>query len=524
MTNDFNNYYQYDSCIARGICSINPRTSSLMEVIVLYLKTASYYALKLKECGKEDLSIRNLILNTISVMVSNPEFSEKDFEKITLGFNEELPRIIKSYTEFAKQENKMPDFLKTDLNWKEPKSIIESLRLGEKEFLNKIKTTPQKLLDMYKILFVLAKSICINILYTESYEKKATGGYEIVLQILDKLKETECDEEEIKNFIIIAAQKDKELMNNLHSVQIKRYGNQRENKVSYTTEKGKGILVAGANIRELEYILDSLQNNNIDVYTHDDMIVAHTFPYFDKYKNLKGQFGQGIENCLLDFSTFPGPIILTKHSLYNVENLYRGLLYTTDFAYSKGVISLKDGNLEPVINSALKSKGFKSGKVCEDGVIGYDCEKIKQKIRDKLSDKKYTNVIVIGLTGYSANQKEYCETLLKIVPDNIFVISLPCCEEKTNVITLNTVSDSYAINFITEFLYDNIDIPASVIFPQCDRHTISQMITISEYKNFKIFLGKCTPIMLNPTLINTLSDLFKIEEISTPKKDLEKMI
>ena len=45
----YNEDYQYDSCVSRGICSVNPRTSSLQEILVLYLRLSSYYALKLYE-------------------------------------------------------------------------------------------------------------------------------------------------------------------------------------------------------------------------------------------------------------------------------------------------------------------------------------------------------------------------------------------------------------------------------------------------------------------------------------------
>lgn len=46
----------------------------------MYLKLTAYYALKLYENGGSDEKARNIIMNTISVMVSNFEFSEKDFE------------------------------------------------------------------------------------------------------------------------------------------------------------------------------------------------------------------------------------------------------------------------------------------------------------------------------------------------------------------------------------------------------------------------------------------------------------
>ena len=87
MMNEKFEDYQYDSCISRGICSVNPRTSSLQEVLILYLKIAAHYALKQYENNIQNKDLKSLILNTISIMVSNSDFSESDFESITAVFN-----------------------------------------------------------------------------------------------------------------------------------------------------------------------------------------------------------------------------------------------------------------------------------------------------------------------------------------------------------------------------------------------------------------------------------------------------
>ena len=76
MIYNYNDDYQYDSCVSQGVCSVNPRTSSLQEVLILYLKLASYYALKLYENVSQDEEDRLQILNTISILVSNFEISK----------------------------------------------------------------------------------------------------------------------------------------------------------------------------------------------------------------------------------------------------------------------------------------------------------------------------------------------------------------------------------------------------------------------------------------------------------------
>ena len=85
MINNYNDDYQYDSCISRGICSTNPRTSSLQEVLVLYLKLSSHYAFKLYEHGVLDEKILDKVNPTIN---SNVKFSTDNFVKISIADGE----------------------------------------------------------------------------------------------------------------------------------------------------------------------------------------------------------------------------------------------------------------------------------------------------------------------------------------------------------------------------------------------------------------------------------------------------
>ena len=57
-----------------------------------------------------------------------------------------------------------------------------------------------------------------------------------------------------------------------------------------------------------------------------------------------------------------------------------------------------------------------------------------------------------------------------------------------------------------------------------DRQTISKMIYLSAKNKADIYVGKCTPITLNPNLINTLTKVFGIKGLTSPKNDLEKFL
>ncbi len=524
MENNFSEDYQYNSCTSRGICSINPRISSLQEILVLYLKQTAYYMLKLQDKSYKNDAIKNLILNTLSVMVSNTSFSEIDFEMITNHFNKLLPEIIQKYEDICAKDGIEPEHIKTVLEYNTENDIIKSIRIGEAEFRKIINKIPKQIYSMYKLMFVIAKSICTNVQDLETFGEDSEEGYTTILIILNQLNSENTTTNEIKNILNKIAEVNHNLMKKLRETQIKRYGKQQENNVSYTTTPGKAILVVGSNIRELEIISEALKDTNIDIYTHDEMMLAHTFPFFQKYNNLKGQFGKGIENCLLDFATFPGPIIITRHSLYNIENLYRGRLFSTDPANTRGVIPIRENNFEEVIKSAEDSKGFKSGKTCRNEIIGFEYEKIAEKIKSEIDSDQYSQVFVIGLGGYTQEQQNYIKKLIEKTPDNILIISLSYYIEKDNVICLNACFDTYAVTYIAEYISSISDIKITIFFPTCDRHTISKMIYFTSKNIARVFVGACIPIIVNPNLITTLNKIYGIESFSTVKNDLNKIL
>ena len=359
--------YQYDSCISRGICSINPRISALQTIIVLYLRLFAKYSNNLNV----EKSVQDFILNTISITNNNPEFNENSFLFAIEHFKRYLPQMMAKYLEKNPEDDMKLEHEKALELFRETSDIISAIKFGEKILNLAIENIPTQIRDLYNLMLVISKSISINLLDLESFEKENTEAFSTILNLLNRINLEEKNLKTLKAEIFRAAKIDVDLMRSIRESQEERYGKQGIAEVSYTTTPNKAVLVVGSNIRELETVLESLKDENIDVYTHDDMMLAHTFPKFSDYSRLKGQFGFGLESCLLDFATFPGPIILTKHSLHNIENFYRGRLFTTDYSTSpKGIIKIENNDFSEVIKSAEQAKGFKTGKQCESVIIG----------------------------------------------------------------------------------------------------------------------------------------------------------
>ena len=524
----FYNYhedYQYDSCISKGICSINPRTSSLREVLVMYLKQLAFYTLRLKHLGVKNSATEDIILNTLSGLMSNLESGNKQFYQTLINLKTIIIESIETYNRICEEKNIPPKTVKSNIQLEKKDEIADLIRLGEKEFSKKLKSLSEEKRNIYEIIFLILKSICINLVELKSYGIEDSCGYSEILYLLNTINFPELSKRILLKKINIAVKIDYNLTEKIHKIREERFGKQTEAEVSYTTVPNKAILVAGTNIQELKNVLDATKDTNLDVYTHGEMIVAYTYPKFREYKNLKGQFGKGIEQCLLDFATFPGAILIAKHSLENIEYLYRGRLFTTDNFVPQGVIQIKDNNFSQLINSAQLARGFKRGKEMPSVKIGCSQEELETKLSDfinKIND--YERVIILGTDAYAAEQLKYYDSLVKFADNKTCIISLSRFYNKPDFININSSPDFYMVYRVWDIIKDTVKskgIKVSLFLAKCDKHTISNIINLKRLGINNIFLSRCTPIMLNPTLTNTLNTLYGIHPTKNAKEDIK---
>lgn len=70
-----------------------------------------------------------------------------------------------------------------------------------------------------------------------------------------------------------------------------RYGTPEPTEVSMTPEEGKCLLVSGHDMKDLHAVLEQTEGTGVNVYTHGEMLPAHSYPGLKKFKHLKGNYG-----------------------------------------------------------------------------------------------------------------------------------------------------------------------------------------------------------------------------------------
>jgi len=530
------NYYkdipsEYSDFLEKGNCFKSPALSALQEVILLQLKELAFYLLELKQLGAHNEKIKENILDALSGIVTDVEYSEEQYRNVNTVLYENLSQAKIVYRELCKKDNVPPRVFKTYLKITKKISLVDAIKKGEKFIIKRNLLLDPEQKRLFEILFFLLKSICIKMFELKNLGKDYEEAYFAILSMLTAMTLPRLSEEEEKKSVEKYIGIYYALVNKVYSSQVEIYGEESPVKVSLSTRPGKAILVAGCDFKELELVLNASEGKNIDVYTHGvEMLMAHAFPKFREYKHLVGHFGRGVDTCLIDFANFPGPVLITRHSQHKTQNIYRAMIFTTDVIPPRGAAKIVNDNFEPLIEAALKSKGF--SKATERGTIkaGYEEKEISKKIRevlDQVEGDKLKQICFFGLLNEQTEQSPYFERLFELMPKDSFIFSLSYKYSGENIYHVDSFYDySLIFKILTEIKerkpLETIEV--TVFITKCDKYTIANILTLKQMGVKKIYMCKCSPMLVSPALINAIKSFFGVEEFVDPLLMLEKVL
>lgn len=530
------NYYkaepcEYDEIFSKGAYSINPSSSSLQEVILIYLKELAYYILHLQELGAHNEVIKENIIEAILGIITNVDYNQYYFQEIIITLSQDLSQAKALYAGLCAKNNQKPEFLKSYFKHGKIFNIADIIRKGEMYFIKKNTSYTFDQKNLFDLMLFLIKNICIRITKIRSYNKPYEKAYNSILILLNAMNLDDLSIAEAKSIIENASLEYHQLMKELCDAQEEAHGKRESVYISFAPRNGKAILVSGIDMTQLEAVLKATKDRGIDVYTHGlAMLMAHTLANFRKYPNLVGHFGKGSESSLFDFVAFPGAILTTRYLFQKVDYLYRGRLFTTDSHAPKGIIKIKNGDYEPLIQAALASKGFTKKQQKLILKVGFKQKEIEKKVKEiinKMEKNEIRHLYIIGLLKLENGYKEYFTKFMNLMPKDCYALSLAYDQNEENVLHIDSFYDYLVIYKILEQINEKIplnQLKISMFITRCDQYTISNVINFINLGIKDIYLCKCIPTLINPALSLTMRKTFGINEFSTPEEDIARTL
>lgn len=529
--NKFFNYYN-SLCVGANspnVFSFDPYFVAIKEMLVAELRQIVFYIEKLKELDIDMSVYRDKVIEFISVLIVNLDFKRESFFVIVSDLYENKTKLHEMYNSICKEKNIQPQKLDVEtVSLSDKNSIIKALNEYEKNVSVGENSLSVNKKVLYQIMVNLVLNACNCLIDLKNYNYDYIEAKEQVLKLFNVSNFPSSDDKQWIKIIKDFSKCNYSIMKKLQEKIVENFGPIEKSIVPFAIKKGKAILVSGYNYSDLEKILNCAGEYDINVYTHHEMINAFKYKKLKNHPNLAGHFQRSSNNFSLDFSSFSGPIYISRNSMPKID-VIRGQIYTSAKYPSYGIAKIENNDFTPLINYALNSKGFDEDNVINTLDIGYNEAEINLKT-DKIiklyNDKKITHITFICQFDKFTIANEYIDKFLRELPENFYAITFAPNECQKNVWKVNSFYDVSLTYKILERLISQIDKPSeniSIFLMDCNSNTLSHIFNLIHLGIEKIFLGACCPNILNPILIEGLEKMFSVSELTVPQKDIQKV-
>lgn len=522
-------------CTISGVCGKKPEVAAMQDLLVYVTKGLSAITTQLRKEGKEiDAKMNHLVSLNLFTTITNANF---DRQMVIDRLKETLKVKMSLLNQVEHKEN-----LPKAAFWDEEENLFD-----EKAALVGVLSTQNE--DIRS----LREMITYGLKGLSAYSKHANAllqdDEEVDAFMQKALAATLDDSLSVDDLVALTLETGKygvQGMALLDKANTQSYGNPEITTVDIGVRKKPGILISGHDLKDLEMLLDQTEGSGVDVYTHSEMLPAHYYPFFKKYKHFAGNYGNAWWKQKDEFESFNGPILMTTNCIVPPKDSYKDRLWTTGATGFPGCkhISGTYGEKKDFSEIIEQAKTCKAPTEIETGSIvgGFAHEQVFA-LADSVveavksgSIKKF--VVMAGCDGRAKSRNYYTE-FAKALPKDTVILTAGCAKYKYNKLDLGDINgiprvldagqcnDSYSLALIAlklkeVFGLDNInDLPIVYNIAWYEQKAVIVLLALLYLGVKNIHLGPTLPAFLSPNVAKVLIENFGIAGIQNVEKDME---
>jgi len=184
--------------------------------------------------------------------------------------------------------------------------------------------------SVHEIALNSLKGLCAYAAHCDALGKMDDSINTFIQEALVKLSSTEPDMDGLFQLVMDIGEANVTVMQMLDQGHYDQLGEPTPTPVRKTAVEGKCILVSGHDMADLHELLKQTEGKGINVYTHGEMLPAHSYPKLKEFPHLVGNYGTAWQNQKFEFAAFPGPILVTTNYIQTPRRNYKDRVYTTD--------------------------------------------------------------------------------------------------------------------------------------------------------------------------------------------------
>ena len=340
------------------------------------------------------------------------------------------------------------------------------------------------------------------------------------------------DLESLLEIVLECGRMNLRVMEMLDAGHTEKFGTPEPTTVYEGTKAGPGILVTGHDMLDLADLLEQAEGSGVNVYTHGEMLPAHSYPKLRKHAHLAGHFGGAWQNQRMEFSEFTGPVLATTNCVLIPWETYKDRLFTTRVTAVPGGQRLKTADYSAVIEKAKQCEPLPENKIRES-TIGFHHSVIlglAEKIVGAVKSGAIKHFFLIGGCDGDEIGRNYFSEYAENTADDSVILTLGCGKYRIRdqeygsidgiprLIDMGQCNDAYgaiqvALGLAGAFECGVNDLPLTIVLSWFEQKAVAVLLTLLALDVKGIRIGPAAPAFLSPNVAQILKDRFELQLI-----------
>lgn len=568
------------ACTTVGVCGKTAETSAMQDALMQLIKSVSLFATAARQAGLPVSEAANAwTLQAAFSTLTNVNFSEE--------------RIA----EYIQQGMKVKQVLAKTLGDKAPTGDLANVDLANLDFaaleaFGHAVSLPARqeamgnadCFSLNEIGTYGIKGACAYAAHCYQLGKMDQDVMADIHQVFAKLGSNEPDMDGLLSNALKVGEINAKILAMLDDAHSQHFGDPEITQVKMTVTEGKAILISGHDLKDLEALLQQTEGTGVNVYTHGEMLPAHSYPGLKKYAHLKGNYGTAWQNQKFEFASFPGPIVVTTNCILEPRRAYRNRLYTMNEVGVDGVAHIgADRDFSTVIDQALHMKGFPMTiEPAQYHTVGFNhrtvlplagqvIEAVQAGALSRIVliggcdgsqwDRRYVTLLlycivmilclllsIMTLLFVLTHYSRYCSyftDLAEELPEDTLILTLGCAKNRIihsekllgatlsnglpRVLDMGQCNDSYSAVVVATELAKALncgvnDLPLSLALSHLEQKAAAVLLTLLSMGVKNIRLGPSLPAYVTPNVLDVLVGNFNIMPTTDAKADIKQIM
>lgn len=522
-------------CNIRGVCGKTEEVANLQDLLIYTLRGISQVVVK----GKVDVSsLQNenyKVLNGLFMTITNANFDEISIVK---NINE-LIAIRDNLYEKTKISNPH-DAVTFKVSSKE-EMLQKALTIGLLADVNE---------DIRSLKYTVIYGLKGMAAYTEHAANIGAKDLSINSFIYEALAETLREDitvNELVALVLKTGEHGVKSMALIDKANTNKYGHPEITKVNIGVRKNPAILISGHDLPDLERLLEQTKGTGVDVYTHGEMLPAHYYPFFKKYDNFVGNYGNAWWKQVDEFGPFHGPILFTTNCIVPPRSEeIRSRIFTTGatgYPGCKHIVAGKDGKKDfseiiTLAKSLLAPEEIEKGEIV-GGFAHNQTLALADKVIEAVKSGAIKKFFVMAGCDGRMKSRDYYTKFAEALPKDTVILTAGCAKYRYNKLNLGDINgiprvldagqcnDSYSLVLIALALKDAFGLddvnklPIAFNIAWYEQKAVIVLLSLLYLGIKNIHLGPTLPGFLSPAVAKVIVDTFGLAGITTVEDDLK---